>query len=377
MNKDNKLNHICRGIMKDCLNCDLCVSECQFLQRIEEDPAGIARREPSVEEAYSCSLCGLCEQVCPLHLSLCRMFGETRNNAVENDFISINDYRYMFPDRKNNLMNSYRELSGVDYTDLNPDREAAAAFFPGCTLLTYFPQLTTAIFNHLSQEYKKLTLITDCCGIPFFQLGLQDRGNDYVHYVKTKLMDLKVKKLITACPNCYYQLQPLLEDTGITMVTIYEALENSKIFTKPRNNNKESNITVHDSCPDRSNGLFAGQARKALLRKGFSIVEMVHNRNTTLCCGSGGQVSHFQPELAEKLVTIRLQEAENTGAPVLAAYCLACVLNFVKVPGKMNIQHVLNLLLETDEDFSGLKEKSKMPFAGPKGEEYWEKIMAE
>jgi len=365
------------GIVNNCTGCHQCVSECPLLKQIGEDPIRIADRGPSVEEAYSCTMCGLCEAVCPASLSMKELFAATRVKAVDSGGININDYRYLFPDRQMNVMRLYRELNGIAYDDLYPDQAASAAFFPGCTLLTYAPELIRASFHHLSRAYKELTLITDCCGMPLHQLGLRSRGDAYIYSVTTKLQHLKVKSLITACPNCYYQLRPVLKDSEIKLMTIYETLNRSKLCGLPEKNTGKPLVTMHDSCPDRFDGIFAGQTRKALTQKGFALVEMEHKRRTTLCCGSGGQVTHFQPELAEELVKSRVQEAERSGAQILASYCLGCVLNFTKIPGKPKIRHVLNLLLDLEQDFAGLKAKANQMFEGPQGIERWEKIMAE
>lgn len=378
MSSTPKLRELCQEISNDCLGCNRCLAECPFLQQIDEDIVSMVRRGPSVEEAYACSLCGLCEAVCPSSLSLRRVFNETRNQAVERNYISIQDYRYMFPDRELNVMKAYRQFYGIEYNDLNPDQASSAAFFPGCTMLTYSPQLTRALFFHLQKTYGRLSLISECCGLPLLQLGLQNRGNDYLRSVKDKLKSWQVKSLVVACPNCYYQLRPFLKDTDIQLVTIFEALKNSDILNTPLDELQKCEITIHDSCPDRFYGIFARQARQALLRKGYSLVEMEHHHDLSICCGSGGQVSHSRPDLAEGLVRCRLDEAERSGASVLAGYCLACVLNFARIPNEkgMKIQHVLDLLLELEADYSEVKTNAQKIFEGPEGEERLKRIMA-
>jgi Fe-S oxidoreductase len=106
---------------------------------------------------------------------------------------------------------------------------------------------------------------------------------------------------------------------------------------------------------------------------------MEHNHDLTICCGSGGQVSHSRPDLAEKLVRCRLDEAEESGALVLTGYCLGCVLNFARIPNekKMKIQHVLDLLFGLEADYSEVKANAKKMFAGPEGEGILKRIMAE
>lgn len=377
MSSSETLEQTCQEICNACINCGECVTECLMLKQIGEDIPSIATRKPTVDEAFSCSLCGLCEAVCPSSLSPKRMFIEARMKAVENSEIPIDNYRYMFPDRDLTVMSAYRELNGIRYDEFEPDEESEIVFFPGCTMLSYSPELTKAIFNNLALQYKGLSLLMDCCGLPLYQLGLKSRGNNYVSSLMTKLTKLKVKKLIVACPNCYYQLRPFLKDTEITLMTIYEALSDSVLFNKRIEETASKVVTVHDSCPDRFEGIFASQARNALLNKGYQWVEMEHSQKMAVCCGSGGQISHFRPDLGENLVKSRVDEAEDSGAQILTAYCLGCVLNLSKVQGATQAQHVLNLLLELELDFQGLKAKSKSMFEGPEGEELWAKIMAE
>lgn len=282
----------------------------------------------------------------------------------------------MFPDRETTVMSIYREIHDIDYYDLAPGKKAPVAFFPGCTMMTYSSELTREQYRQLNNKYSELTLIQDCCGLPLFQLGLQDRGQQFIRNLKNKLKKLGIDTIITSCPNCFYQLRSFFTETNIRILTIYEALEDTEAFTKKDTEIKPT-ITVHDSCPDRTEGLYANQVRRALAKKGYSILEMKHNRNLTRCCGSGGQVSHFQPELAQQHVQSRVQEAQNTGAQLLTGYCVGCVLNFAKLPGGLEVKHVLNLLLDMDQDFEGLKNKAKTMFEGPTGMEHWEKVMAE
>lgn len=377
MNPANRDSEFSQDIVSRCTSCNNCISECHLLKKIGEDPISIAKREPTVDEAFSCSLCRLCEAVCPMSLSLGNIFAETRRAAVENNYVALNDYRYIFPDRKNNVTRFYREINGIDYDDLCSKQEASAAFFPGCTMLTYSPELTRALFNQLNSEYEDFTLITDCCGLILYQLGLQTRSEEFTSYVKAKLIKLKVKTLVIACPNCYYQLRSILEDLDIKLLTIYEALDRSNFYSNTLKGNSIKTVTVHDACPDRFEGIFANQVRRALVQKGFVLVEMEHTRNTTVCCGSGGQLRHFQPDLAEKITNQRLHEANMSNAQILSAYCLGCVLNFTNTQGNQKVQHVLNLLLDLEQDYTGLKIKAKGLFEGPKGEENWARIMAE
>lgn len=359
----------CEKIKENCTACGQCTASCLLLQEIGEALPDIAGRGPTVEEAFACTLCELCTAVCPEDLSPAGMFAARRIEAVAQGDFPIYDYRYLYPDREFNVCKLYREKYDIHYHDLPIDQEGAVAFFPGCTLLTYAPAITRAAFNHLQGSWPGITLLTDCCGKPLYQMGLKERGENYTDYIKSKLKGLGVKVLITACPNCFYQLRAGLAPAGLDVRTIYGSWGGGEAGT--------ALITIHDSCPDRHEGIFARQVREVLGQLGYHQVEMEHHGATTFCCGSGGQVSHFRPDLAAALIRSRLEEARRTGAGILVGYCLSCVLNFARSSTGLKVRHALDLLLGLDEDYTEIKERAKALFTGSEGEENWRRVMAE
>lgn len=368
----DNLNRICRQIQEDCTGCRQCMAACPFLQETGCSPGEIARRRPSVLEAYSCTLCGLCEALCPLGLSPKAMFLAARQEAVRTGQIDINEYRYLFPDRKSTVMSYYRQFHGISYHHLPCDRVGPNALFPGCVLLTYAPPLIDGLYRHLQAKLGSLSLLTDCCGLPLAQLGLADRAHRFHVALRHKLTGLQVENLYIACPNCYYLLRQVLSATSIKLFTVYEGLDPAHL---PGGGGQV--VAIHDSCPDRHAGIFARQVRHALIAKDYIIEELPHHRRHRACCGSGGQVTHFRPDLAEELLTRHRQEFARHPAPTVAAYCLGCVLNFAKTSGEKKVQHVLNLLLGVEQDYTGIKAKAAALFAGPAGEAAWQEIMSD
>ena len=51
-----------KGNVKDCIHCNLCKKNCDFLKKYDMDLEGFSKRE---DLAYHCFLCGKCNQVCP------------------------------------------------------------------------------------------------------------------------------------------------------------------------------------------------------------------------------------------------------------------------------------------------------------------------
>lgn len=341
---------------RECNGCRSCSDACELLAEMSNSPGELAQRGVGLYEAYSCFLCDRCSALCPLELRPSAVFAARRARAAEENEIDVEEYGYLLPDSSDNIMRLYRSYYGIEYRDLEPKESAATCFFPGCTLMTYSPLLTRRVYERLRAEAGCEGLIADCCGKLLNQMGLLARAEEASDGLAKKIKSLGVERLIAACPGCYYHLREIFGEK-LEVVTIYEVLDFEA------NPSKERIIcTIHDSCPDRFEGIFARQVRRLLKGCGYSVVEMESSGSEAPCCGSGGQVSHFRPELAERLVSNRLSEAEKTGADFLVAYCLSCVLNFAMRPSALKARHVLNLLLGCDEDYSQVKMRALRVF---------------
>jgi len=358
-----------------CIGCRDCAESCRLLTDLKQCPQKIALRDITWQEAFGCALCGKCEAVCKLGLSPFRMFEQRRVEAVRNGEIDVNEYNYLFPDRPVTVMSLFREFYGIDYAGLNMSVPSETAFLPGCTMFTYSPELTKKVYAMLAEKYRNPLLLEDCCGLPMYQIGLPARGDGIKKRLRAKIAALGVKRLIVACPNCYYQFkkEPLFR--GVDVITVYEVLHD--YFIPNRGSNGCSVIyTVHDSCPDRFQGVFAQQVRAALDQVGCRRVEMKHHGPNSVCCGSSGQLEHFRPEWAKEHHLQNIEEAAAAGANVLLAYCQACVLNIGDAADqRIKVKHVLNVLLGFDEDYNEIKRKASEMFLGEQGFELYVKLL--
>ena len=120
-------------------------------------------------------------------------------------------------------------------------------------------------------------------------------------------------------------------------------------------------ITYHDSCVlGRHNGLFDEPRRLLESIPGVKLVEMVHNRVNSICCGAGGGGmwldTYFKSKGYERLSERRMREALKTGADVLAVSCPFEVSRFedaAKVLGcekSIQVRDVVELLAEAMEE---------------------------
>jgi Fe-S oxidoreductase len=88
-------------------------------------------------------------------------------------------------------------------------------------------------------------------------------------------------------------------------------------------------VTYHDPCYlGRHNGIY-DQPRE-LLRQvpGLELREMADNRENSLCCGGGGGRIWMETPKEDRFSDLRLDQAVEAGAEVLATSCPYCITNF-------------------------------------------------
>jgi Fe-S oxidoreductase len=123
----------------------------------------------------------------------------------------------------------------------------------------------------------------------------------------------------------------------------------------------QARVTYHDPCYlGRANGVY--DTPRILLEAipGLELVEMSHNRETSLCCGGGGGgmwLDGFQWEKAHvRLSEWRIREAISAGADILAVACpyesprFEDAVKMVEGSGQLLVKDIAELLADAMED---------------------------
>jgi Fe-S oxidoreductase len=98
-------------------------------------------------------------------------------------------------------------------------------------------------------------------------------------------------------------------------------LENSKPYGKK--------VAYHDPCYlGRHNGIY-DEPREVLRRiPGLELIEMADSLADSLCCGGGGGRIWMETPKGERFSDLRLEQAVEVEAEVLATSCPYCIANF-------------------------------------------------
>src|SRR4030042_1544420 len=114
-------------------------------------------------------------------------------------------------------------------------------------------------------------------------------------------------------------------------------------------------ITYHDPCfLGKQNNIFDEPRMLLTAIPGLTFRELDRSRERSLCCeGGGGRMwAESSSEMGQRLAEIRVQDAVELGAEILATACPLCVLTLedaVKTSGheeKIRVMDVMELLAE-------------------------------
>jgi glycolate oxidase len=93
----------------------------------------------------------------------------------------------------------------------------------------------------------------------------------------------------------------------------------------------EKIVTYHDPC-DLGRALKIFEEPRDLLKRipGLQLVEMSRNRLRARCCGGGGGVQAFDPDMAVEMGAQRVRDALEVDADIIVSGCAACKDNLKK-----------------------------------------------
>lgn len=332
-----------------CIECNLCVRECRFLQQYGTPKQIALRYDPVLKERrglpFECSLCRLCEVVCPPKVGLnpARMFLEMRRESVDRDAGNFTQHGKILNYEKRGTSKRYSYYAFPENCD--------TILFPGCTLPGTRPGKVMALFEHIQKSIPYLGIVLDCCTKPSHDLGRDTHFRAMFFEMKEYMLSHGIKNILVACPNCYKVFSQYGGELKVK--TVYEHLAKTAL---PPTENISASVTIHDPCSTRHETDIQQAVRQLVIQKSLSIEEMKHHGVKTLCCGEGGSVSCLLPALSQEWSSRRQSEARGT---VILTYCAGCA-NFLGAVTPTH--HILDLLFDPKKTLAGKVKAARAPF---------------
>ena len=141
-------------------------------------------------------------------------------------------------------------------------RGGDTAFFPGCSLMGYDPELMRRVYRWLVSVHPGMGFVSACCGHPTLALGGRGRAAAHRERLASLLGSLGIKHLVVCCPNCSGTLK---EDFGLSVISIWKLLDEERFTCRTEDGRM---FVLHDPCPTRSDPETQQAARNVFARCG-------------------------------------------------------------------------------------------------------------
>ena len=290
------------------------------------------------ESVYRCSLCGNCQEVCPVGLQLGELWLSLRHNLAQSGHA---------PEKiamiRENLESSYNVFAEdnderadwVDDMRNAPDdalkESAEVVFFTGCVgayfpLAQKIPQAMVAIMEAAGVNYTLLGKDEWCCGFPLVGAGLPEGLQSFIAHNVAAVRARGAHSVVFTCPSCrqiWHEAYPPAFKMLHASELVLDLVSQGRL---PLKKSPYSTVTYHDPC-DLGRGGRVFDAPREVLRRipGLTLKEMEHNREHCLCCGGGGNLEMIDTGLSTLMAKRKVEEAVRTGAEAIVTTCQQCV----------------------------------------------------
>ena len=336
--------------LKYCYQCGLCDSVCPWNRVRKFSMRKIVRQgtfgltEIDQEEIWRCSTCGTCPTRCPRGVNQIEAGVAMRRIAAEYDVYPghVATVRNVVASltSEGNSIGGERANRGDWAKDLPVKAYSEGMellYFTGC-YLSYDPRMrkvaaaTATILNKAGVEFGILGSKESCCGESIRKTGNEDLFKRLAKENIKAFIDNGVKKVLVSSPHCYHTFKNEYPEFMVNFEVVFISQYIAQLINEGRLSiTKEyaKTVTYHDPCYlGRHNGIY-DEPREVLQKiPGLELREMADTRETSLCCGGGGGRIWMETPKEERFADLRLRQAVDVGAEVLATSCPYCITNF-------------------------------------------------
>ncbi len=311
-----------------CLQCECmeCVKVCEYLAAFKGYPKSylrqvynnlsiVAGQRHANKLINSCSICGLCQEVCPENLHMGMVIKAARQTMVKQGKMPPSAHEFALLDM------DYSNSERCALTRHQPGTEISTfLFFPGCQLTASSPKNTARTYSLLMERLTGgVGLMLRCCGAPADWAGRQEAFAGVPADFEAQWQAMGRPEVITACSTCHSVFKANLPHVPIQ--SLWEVLAGLDL---PPTSGTAVPVVVHDPCTSRHEAGIQSSVRTILANMGCEIHELPLSRERTECCGYGGLMSFANKELADKVVERRISESPD----LYLAYCAICRYQF-------------------------------------------------
>ncbi len=335
--------------MYKCMQCGLCAGICPWRsvespfsmrQVLHQNQLGVEGFE-SDDIIFACTQCRMCQINCPRGVGTADVVRAVRNMLYESGSLpktlsaALGNVK-----AEGNPMAGLRDarLDWAKKLDEPLPLEGKRSMFT-CCVSSYDPRgqqshraLATAL-KAADPEISGFGTELSCCGGTLRAAGAEDLFETVAEANREVFEKRGIEELIVDSPH---SLDSFLHDYWPDeeppfKIRHYSELLAEKVasgelkMTKPF----EKKVTYHDPCYLGKINKIYDEPRAVLEAvPGLELIEMPRNREASLCCGGGGGRMWMETPAERRFGVLRVQEAIDAGAEVIATTCPYCVSMF-------------------------------------------------
>jgi Fe-S oxidoreductase/FAD/FMN-containing dehydrogenase len=364
-----------------CSQCGYCVDNCdQFYGRgwESQSPRGkwywireyLEGREEwdqfMVDSLVSCTTCEICNQRCSVSLPIEPSWMKLRGQLIEKDKkMTFPPFEMMSAalTKEGDIWAGYRSDRTTWFPKEllekhGPGHKAKTVYFAGCTASYVEKDIAIASVRLLDAAGIDFTFVGEkenCCGTPMLVAGKWKVFEETIRKNIEAVKEAGANSVVTSCPACDMMWRHVYPKWAKKLGIEYDIKSRhysevlseriaSGEFKIPENGHKPCTVTWHDSCHmGRVSSVYEAPRQLIEALPGVKLVEMEHNREEALCCGSVLTLIK-EPAVAADIGKVRLDEAVTAGAEKMLALCPCCEFQLrVSVDKKKSPMEVVDL----------------------------------
>ena len=352
-----------------CIQCGKCTGGCPMALKTKLNPrtliyrlliAGNGFDLEGRDELWDCTTCSTCSSRCPKQVNPMEIVIALRSQFVEKGRVHPNvktalesTFRY------GNPLTMPREERGAWAKDLpvKPFEEGTEyLYFVGCTP-SYDPRVQkvatslTRLLGGAGVDFGILGEGESCCGSEIRRLGEAGLFEMIVEETQELYKEMGVHKVFTTSPHCFNVFKNDYPKNGTTVQHYTQMLSGLLDGTVQAERLEftgrlDAAVTYHDPCYlGKHNGIFDEPRHVLNSIPGVRLVEMDRSREKSLCCeGGGGRMWLEGTNPGTRLAQMRVKEALDTGAEILATACPFCLLTLDEAVKHLNAEERIRVM---------------------------------
>ncbi len=335
---------------KFCYQCGKCDTVCPW-NRVRRFPVrriinqakfGVVPFES--QDIWLCTTCGNCVQRCPRGVEIIDVMRAMRRILVPDGVVptsipnlrgfmtSIASVGNPWGQEPQDRANWAKDLGVKEFS------EGTEVLYFSCCYTSYDPRLkkvaqaTADLLTKAGVDFGILGAKEMCCGESVRKAGNETLFKRLARENIKTFIENGVKKILVSSPHCYHAFKNEYSEFKVN----FEVVHTSQYFLQLINEGRlkptkeyRKQVTYHDPCYLGRHNEIYDEPREALKRiPGLELNEMSESRQNSLCCGMGGGRIWMETAKEERFSNLRLEQAREVGAEVLATCCPYCITQF-------------------------------------------------